>query len=50
MRSKTKNHKTLEEYKEFWDGPKVGFNEELYKEYLEKKRKAREEYLRIKMN
>ena len=34
--------KSIEEYKQFWDGPKVGFNEKLYKKYLESKRKYRE--------
>ena len=32
---------TLLELKKFWDGPKVGFNEKLYQEYLEKKRNWR---------
>jgi hypothetical protein len=39
MKRKTKRNKpTIEELKEFWDGPKVGFNEELYKKYLQAKR------------
>ena len=33
---KTKNP-TISELKKFWDGPKVGFNEKLYQEYLDKK-------------
>jgi len=45
-----KKDKTLEEYKSYWDGPKIGFNEELYQEYLKKKIEARENYLKIKMN
>lgn len=45
MKRRTKKAKTIKEYKEFWDGPKVGFNEELYKEYLRRK-----ELWRAKMN
>ena len=33
--------KSIKAYKKFWDGPKVGFNEELYNKYLRKKRAYR---------
>ena len=38
MKKKTKKNKpTIEELKAFWNGPKVGFNEELYNIYLQAK-------------
>jgi len=43
----------LQKYKEYWDGPKVGFNEELYKKYLRKKeayRKKKREQLMKSIN
>lgn len=45
--------KNIEKYKQFWDGPKVGFNEKLYKKYLDAKKEYREKVRkawRIKMN
>lgn len=44
MKKQTKkddNKPTTKELKEFWDGPKVGFNEELYEKYLDKKKNWR---------
>lgn len=39
MKIKTKKNKpTISELKKFWDGPKVGFNEKLYQEYLDRKK------------
>lgn len=35
-----KEHST-KELKAFWDGPKVGFNDKLYQEYLRRKRNWR---------
>lgn len=39
MQKKTKP--SLKELKKFWDGPKVGFNEDLYKKYLDAKKNWR---------
>jgi hypothetical protein len=33
-----KDKPTLDELKEFWDGPKVGFNVDLYEKYLKAKK------------
>ena len=46
MKKKTKKNKpNLKELKEYWDGPKVGVNEDLYKKYIQAK-----EAWRAKMN
>jgi len=42
---KEDNKPTISELKKFWDGPRVGFNEKLYQEYLEAKKNWK-----IKMN
>lgn len=42
MKNQTKKAKhSLKELKEFWDGPKVGFDESQYKKYIEAKRNWR---------
>ena len=45
LKLKKSNKPNLKELKKFWDGPKVGFNEELYEKYLDAKKKWK-----IKMN
>lgn len=50
MNQKNNKHKSIKELKEFWDGPKVGFDEELYNEYLRKKKAFRERKRKILMN
>lgn len=32
---------TIEDYKKFWNGPKVGFDEKLYQKYLDAKKNWR---------
>lgn len=36
-----KKEHSIDELKAFWDGPKVGFDEELYNEYLRQKKAYR---------
>jgi len=39
MKNQNKKIKpSLTEIKNFWDGPRVGFNKDLYKSYIERKK------------
>jgi len=33
-----KKRPTIKQIKAYWDGPKVGFNEELYDKYIQEKK------------